>query len=599
MRSPISIPSSFSLTTILLSTTLPTSLAASLVPQALRDVASTATSIVKRAENTTTIPLPIVVAPSQYWDGVDGPWSSFALQVGTPAQNVRVMVSTAGAFTWTISDGGCPPGYVDDCINSRGFIFQTNKSLTWVANSIFNFNFENNLGMDTNGNTGFDTATLGWQGAGGPTVAHSTVFNVNSAQYWIGGFGLNPAPTNFTTFVDPQPSFMQQLKTNNMTPSLAYGYTAGNQYRNAKVFGSLVLGGYDENRFDKTQNISVPFYDDISRDLLVTVKTVSTSQNGTTLDLLPTKNIEMFIDSTVPTIWLPTDACERFELAFGLEWNEDLNMYLVNDSHHDSLLSSNPSVTFTLASNDSSTSTVDIVLPYGAFDLTLEYPYITSPNTSYYFPLQRADNDTQYTLGRTFLQEAYLIADYDRKNFTVAPCTWEQTTNESIKSIYTPGTGPSESLKGSSFPTAAIAGIVVGVVILIAILGAVLWFLRRRKNTEKRRVAELEAKEADQAKHSSEAGETKPFISNPIGGELGGGEIHELTAPHKPFAQEMESPHKVDPNKAGYSEMEGGEYFGPGKGFAHEVDGSGPAIFEMPGSDVHEMPAPEHRPAEK
>ncbi|KAK5745724.1 hypothetical protein LTR17_001225 [Elasticomyces elasticus] len=591
--------SSFSLTTILLSINLPASLAASLVPQALRDVASTATSIVKRAENTTTIPLPIVVAPSQYWDGVDGPWSSFALQVGTPAQNVRVMVSTAGAFTWTISDGGCPAGYVDDCINSRGFIFQTNKSLTWVANSIFNFNFETNLGMDTNGNTGFDTATLGWQGAGGPTVAHSTVFNVQSAQYWIGGFGLNPAPTNFTTFVDPQPSFMQQLKTNNMTPSLAYGYTAGNQYRNAKVFGSLVLGGYDENRFDQTQNISVPFYDDISRDLLVTVKTVSSSVNGQTVDLLPTKNIEMFIDSTVPTIWLPTDACEAFETAFGLEWNENLNMYLVNDSHHSDLLSSNPSVTFTLAANDSSSSTVDIELPYGAFDLTLEYPYITSPNTSYYFPLQRADNDTQYTLGRAFLQEAYLIADYDRKNFTIAPCAWEQTTNQSIKSIYTPGTGPSESSKGSSFPTAAIAGIVVGVVVLIAILGAVLWFLRRRKNTEKRRVAELEAKAADQAKHSSEAGETKPFISNPIGGELGGGEIHELTAPHKPFAQEMESPHKVDPNKAGYSEMEGGEYFGPGKGFAHEVDGSGPAIFEMPGSDVHEMPAPEHRPAEK
>lgn len=30
--------------------------------------------IEKRAENTTVIPAPINVEPSQYWDGNDGPW---------------------------------------------------------------------------------------------------------------------------------------------------------------------------------------------------------------------------------------------------------------------------------------------------------------------------------------------------------------------------------------------------------------------------------------------------------------------------------------------------------------------------------------------
>ncbi|KAK0966962.1 hypothetical protein LTR91_009537 [Friedmanniomyces endolithicus] len=567
-----------------------TSTAASFTTPWLRDVPLVATGLIKRAQNTTTIPAPIVVAPSQYWDGIDGPWSSFALQVGTPAQNVRVQISTASTFTWTIYDGGCPPGYVTDCANSRGFLFETNKSLTWTPNSIFNFDFEVNLNMDTTGNAGFDTATLGWQGAGGPTVSHSTIFSIKSSTYWLGGFGLNPRPTNFSTFVDPQPSFMQQLKTNNTIPSISYGYTAGNQYHQTPIFGSLVLGGYDQNRFTPT-NVSFPFFTDISRDLLVRIHSISTntSFNLASSNLLPSGPISAFVDSTVPTMWLPIDACEAFEAAFNLQYNEALNMYLVNDTLHQQLLATSAAITFTLTAGDG--RTVPITLPYGAFDLTLHYPYITSPNTSYYFPLQRANN-TQYTLGRAFLQEAYLIVDYERQNFTIAPCAYDNfnPSNADIRTILSPDTVLPNSRR-SRFPTGAIAGVIVGIVILIAALAAILWFLRRRKHTEKRRVAELEAKEAGgaHADHSSE-NESKPFISNPIGGELGGGEIHELTAPHKPFAQEMESPHKIDPNKAGYSEMESGEYFGPGKGFAHEMHGSGPDVFEMPGSDVHEMP---------
>ncbi|KAI6897760.1 hypothetical protein KC334_g10127, partial [Hortaea werneckii] len=188
-----------------------------------RDVRSHPRRIERRdddsGENKTVIPAPISVAPSQYWDGIDGPWSSFALQVGTPAQNVRVFPSTASTFTWTVGAEGCPPDYVTDCEKSRGFLFLSNESLTWVPNSRFGFDLEQNLGMDTSGNAGFDTVTLDWQGSGGPTVDHSTVFSIADSIYWLGEFGLSPWPTNFTTFVDPQPSFMTQLKTNNTIPS--------------------------------------------------------------------------------------------------------------------------------------------------------------------------------------------------------------------------------------------------------------------------------------------------------------------------------------------------------------------------------------------
>jgi len=74
---------------------------------------------------------------------------------------------------------------------------------------------------------------------------------------------------------------------------------------------------------------------------------------------------------------------------------------------HTSLLSMNPNITFTLANTGG--QTLDIVLPYSAFDLTASFPVLANgTNSTNYFPIRRADNDTQYTLGRVFLQEAYV-----------------------------------------------------------------------------------------------------------------------------------------------------------------------------------------------
>lgn len=530
----------------------------------------------------------------------DGTWSSFPLQVGTAAQNIRAFVGTSAFSTITIGAGGCEPASVfgTSCSNDRGGLFLSNESITWVPNSIFNLGIEENLGLDTTANAGFDTITLGWQGSGGPSVQHSTVFITEIQNFWVGIFGLNPAPTNFTTFTDPQPSFMQQLVNNNTIPSLTYGYTAGNQYRLNQVYGSLVLGGYDENRFDTTKNVTIPFYDDVGREQLVNLQGITTD-SGSPSNLLPDGAIDLLIDSTIAQLWLPESACEAFESAFGITYDATSQYYLMNDTLRDTLVSQNPNVTFTVGSQTSS-DTVDIVLPYGAFDMKLTMPPLT--NSSYYFPLKRAANSTQYTLGRTFLQEAYLISDYDNRNFTVAPCTWDSNlvSTPSLKSILRANETMTDNSSGSGSSTGAIAGGVVGGVVGLAlIVGAIIWFMRRRKQGEKKKLAELEAKSAGMSPSGSQDTEAKPFISAPIGGELGGdGAIHEAYAPHKEAPHEMDSTYAVDPNKHGYSEMGGGvgEYFQPAKGVPAEMRGSTP-IYEMHGSDVQELPASTHRPS--
>lgn len=144
---------------------------------------------------------------------------------------------------------------------------------------------------------------------------------------------------------------------------------------------------------------------DISRDLVVGLQSITFSDATTTNDeLLSTGGILTFIDATIPHIWLPVEACQAFEDSFGIEWNSTIERYLVNDTLHNELQKQNASVSFIIGNAVEGGSTVNITFPYASFDLNISAPFVD--NTQYYFPLRQAANSTQYTLGRTFLQEA-------------------------------------------------------------------------------------------------------------------------------------------------------------------------------------------------
>jgi hypothetical protein len=149
-------------------------------------------------------------------------------------------------------------------------------------------------------------------------------------------------------------------------------------------------------------SVSFTMAGDITRDLVVYLQSISYS--GSSSATLLSEPIAIFIDSTDSNIWLPENVCDAFERAFGLTLDSETGLYLVSETHNTELLNSNAQVTFRLADVASGGDAVTIVLPYNAFALTAEYPLVN--NSSYYFPLKRAANSTQYTLGRTFLQEA-------------------------------------------------------------------------------------------------------------------------------------------------------------------------------------------------
>ncbi|KAI9659023.1 MAG: hypothetical protein M1821_001983 [Bathelium mastoideum] len=456
-------------------------------------------ALIKR-QTSTTVPAPFSFAPAQTWDGNDGLWSTFIVRIGTPPQDFRVLPSTAGQETWVPDSEGCTKNDPSNCGNSRGVQpfnnqqgtgFLNNESSSWQSLGVYDLAFETNLDYENNvtyagqGLFGFDTVGLQVENSNGITLNHQVVASIALKQFYLGIFGLGVKPANFSSFSDPQPAFLPSAVNQSLIPSRSWGYTAGASYRLQQVDGSLTLGGYDASRFEQS-NVTFPFGPDDSRSLVVNVLSILAESTLSGTANMMSDTILSFIDSTVPEIWIPQAACDQFESHFGLQYDPQTDRYVVNDTIHSQLKTLNPTITFRLAIDSLGATFQDIILPYAAFDLQASYPIYENPTN--YFPIRRAANSTQYTIGRTFLQEAYVIADYDRQQFSVNQASFPASGTlppQHIVAIHPPGSGANNSSSNSGSSSGlsggTIGGIVVGAVAAIAIVAALIFFLLRRK----------------------------------------------------------------------------------------------------------------------
>ncbi|KAL8851186.1 MAG: hypothetical protein Q9221_003906 [Calogaya cf. arnoldii] len=543
---------------------------------------------------------PISVQASQDWDGNDGPWSSFAIRVGTPPQTVRVLASTTVPETWVVSNGGCIATDPAGCSDSRGVVFSPNASSTWNNLGNFALDVEKNLrNYSSNwdhGNYGFDTLALGYLGSGGPTVENSILAGLNTKDFYLGSIGLSPQPLNFTATDNPAPSLLGNLKIRKQIPSLSYGYSAGAPYRLKKVLGSLTLGGFDASRRPLNDTISFTFGEDISRDLLVGLQSIEYSDANTTRRQLLSKGILTFIDSTVPHIWLPLDVCKAFESAFGLSYDNTSDLYLVNSTLHDKLTKQNASISFFLGNRVQGGETVNITFPYASFDLQVSPPIV--PELTRYFPLRRADNETQYTLGRTFLQESYLTVDHERSRFAVAQATFEDGGVPNLIPILSPNEAPSTTSTTSGkdsdgLSRGALVGAVVGAVAFcfLIVVPLSLLFWQRRRRRKRRRRAQEEAVPKAVKEPETASGSSRSIIGGELNTEFGDGQYRppeiEGSAGSRGKLIEVEGNHggiEIEASGAG-AELHG-------SGGVAEMEGKG-ARVELDALHVYELPAGE------
>jgi hypothetical protein len=206
---------------------------------------------------------------------------------------------------------------------------------------------------------------------------------------------LLPLPLNFSETIGAG-FLLESPKSDAHIPSLAYGYQAGAPYRDVKVPGSLVLGGYDRSR--ASSSLTIDINADKSRALTVGLQdmVITNTLNGT-LSVIKDEYILAPIDSSIAEIWLPRSVCDRFEIAFGLEFHEVSGRYVLADTTREGLLQLNLTFTFTIGINAETggNTTVD-QFPYAAFDLQASYPIFVDATN--YFPIRRADNESQYNM---------------------------------------------------------------------------------------------------------------------------------------------------------------------------------------------------------
>lgn len=404
------------------------------------------------------------------------------------------------------------------------------------------------------------------------------------------------------------------------------------------ITGSLVLGGYDKARFNPDNQVSINMPSIQNTSLVVGVQSISyqpdinVDQNVLSITEANVKGFMATIDSTFPYLWLPDKVCDRFATLFNLNYNSKTNFYTVNSTGAQNNDQQNAVVTFKIGSDPSGSGSdrTTINLPLKAFDLTYFDPE-NKDNTTRYFPVRRSTNG-MFVLGRTLLQEAYIIADYSRANFTVAQVPLLDAVPEpKIATIYDPSyvppspipiptSGGSKGLSGG-----AIAGIVIGVlaVALGAALGIFIWWKKRRE----RNAAPPAYKEATEIDTSAAGNEVKhrrvseldtqppgaPKSAGP-GGFYGDDRSGKDLSPFPPIS-EMDSPPAElysPPTVAAtpHSEGSGGDYFIAGaklgrrhatrESSANNTPGTPPPftpIAELPGDDgAHLAPSPQVSP---
>lgn len=233
-------------------------------------------------------------------------------------------------------------------------------------------------------------------------------------------------------------------------------------------FASPFLGGYDK---EQIRGNSIKFdIDPDNKTLEVPLREViasTTLQNSQTSLHPGNGSVTMRIDSSTSYLWLPTDMCDASTEAFGLIERADSGFFLVNATTQKRLMQMDPTLTFTIGHGATNSDSLSFRFPYSAFNQYVGAPYYGF-NVSY-FPIRRAANGSQYVLGRAFLQEAYLIVDWERNKFNLS-----QASHSNGSSYLIPISGVREGehrLSGGELASIIISCLVVAIVVF----GAWLW----------------------------------------------------------------------------------------------------------------------------
>jgi hypothetical protein len=216
------------------------------------------------------------------------------------------------------------------------------------------------------------------------------------------------------------------------------------------------------------------------RDFDVWVKSINVLGNGTdSTERVPISNapFSAVVDSGVSPFFLPKAICDGFAKYLNLTYNSTLDMYLINEDEHTRIENDSPSMEITLSTDAVGGNDITFLLPYASLELRLTKEYPNATQWSRYFPIRPTTNPSQFTLGRVFLQETYLIANYEHRNFSLS-----QREYEADKQVVIPIRDPSRPYT-DEVSNAATYGLIAGGCALAGLLILLLvWRCQQRRH---------------------------------------------------------------------------------------------------------------------
>jgi hypothetical protein len=238
----------------------------------------------------------------------------------------------------------------------------------------------------------------------------------------VGTFALGGAgPSINQTFSLPDaPSINASLVpgwlyANNRTPSNSFGLHIGSA--RLSIPGSLLFGGYDENRVvgDITTQHSVEGTNEIDlADISLTVASGGSPWNRSSITgLLASGNssigtsLTVGIDPLAPYLDLPQSTCDAIAAWLPVTYSSKYGLYIwnTNDPQYQRIVTSPSLLTFTFRKDQSNSANLTIAVPFSLLNLTLDTPLTSTPTP--YFPCNAASRG-HYSLGRAFLQAAFI-----------------------------------------------------------------------------------------------------------------------------------------------------------------------------------------------
>lgn len=473
---------------------------------------------------------PFVMTWSSTNYGPDGPWQ--AIQVGIGSQAEPVSLYPGGRWSsYILTRKTCANTSISTtCYGETGRLF-TEMSSTSFKNVTDETWGTLNIGSADGyaGQTiGYDSINIG-AGVTVPNVSLSALDQTyetfpNGVNYenQVGILSLGaPLPTHTwgNSVMMLIPSWMSSSGGSRATPSNSYGLHVGSA--SLGIPGSLVLGGFDQNRVlgEVSSQSFVPHGPTPGGatpigllDIGLGVATGGSPwpyQNKT--GLLSQGNssivapVTVEVDPVRPYLYLPRSTCDAIAADLPVTFNDSLGLYFwdtTNTTYKD-VVTSPAFLRFTFQKNSQNTDNFTINVPFPLLNLTLKAPLVDG-NTSYFpcFPTTKTP-----TLGRAFLQAAFIGVNWGKATGTgswflaqapgpglvtnptvvsinptdatinASQTTWEDSWNNHWTPLPVPVTSASDGLT-----TGAKAGIGVGVAVggLLVITTIAVVILRRR-----------------------------------------------------------------------------------------------------------------------